>query len=113
MEDLRAVGGESAGTVRFVAADVSDLACVRQLAADAEAVDVLVNNASVMTFSPTTGQVLASYDATFAVNVRAPFLLTVAAHRSARGEGEGIRTSVAWAWPPHSSAPPPRPRWPK
>ena len=76
VEDLRAAGGESAGTVRFVAADLSDLACVRELVEDAGAVDILINNASVMTFSPTTGQDLASYDAAFAVNVRAPFLLT-------------------------------------
>ncbi len=72
VKGFRAVGGESAGTVRFVAADVSDSAGVRQLAAAAEAVDILLNNASVMTFSPATGQDFASYDATFAVNVRAP-----------------------------------------
>ncbi|MFI9031018.1 SDR family NAD(P)-dependent oxidoreductase [Streptomyces sp. NPDC053560] len=91
VEDLGAAGGESAGTVRFVAADVSDSAGVRQLAADAGAVDILVNNASVMTFSPTTGQDLGSYDAAFAVNVRAPFLLTaLLAEKMAAGGGGSI-----------------------
>ncbi|WP_455681372.1 SDR family NAD(P)-dependent oxidoreductase [Streptomyces flaveolus] len=77
--------------MRFVAADLSGLAGVRQLAADAGAVDILVNNASVMTFSPTTGQDLASYDAAFAVNVRAPFLLTaLLAEKMAAGGGGSI-----------------------
>ncbi|EXU63453.1 short-chain dehydrogenase [Streptomyces sp. PRh5] len=91
VEDLRAAGGESAGTVRFVAVDLSDLAGVRQLVEDARVVDILINNAGVMTFSPTTGQDLASYDAAFAVNVRAPFLLTaLLAEKMAAGGGGSI-----------------------
>ncbi|SEC69713.1 Short-chain dehydrogenase [Streptomyces misionensis] len=95
VEDLRGAGGESAATVRFVAADLSDVAGVRQLAEDAGAVDILVNNASVMTFSPTTGQDLADYDAAFAVNVRAPFLLTAlfAEKMAARGGGSIVNVS--------------------
>lgn len=91
VEDLRASGRESAGTVRFVAADVSDPAGVRQLVEDAGAVDVLINNASVMTFSPTTEQDLAGYDTAFSVNVRAPFLLTgLLAEKMAAGGGGSI-----------------------
>ncbi|MFS7877202.1 SDR family NAD(P)-dependent oxidoreductase [Streptomyces asiaticus] len=91
VEDLRAAGGESAGTVRFVAVDLSDLAGVRQLVEDARVVDILINNAGVMTFSPTAGQDLASYDAAFAVNVRAPFLLTaLLAEKMAAGGGGSI-----------------------
>ncbi|MFJ9925100.1 SDR family NAD(P)-dependent oxidoreductase [Streptomyces misionensis] len=95
VEDLRGAGGESVATVRFVAADLSDVAGVRQLAEDAGAVDILVNNASVMTFSPTTGQDLADYDAAFAVNVRAPFLLTalLAEKMAARGGGSIVNVS--------------------
>jgi NAD(P)-dependent dehydrogenase (short-subunit alcohol dehydrogenase family) len=75
--DLRAAGGGTpAAAVRFVAADLSDPAAVRRLADDVGTVDILINNASVMTFAPTPGQDLADYDAAFAVNVRAPFLLT-------------------------------------
>ncbi|MGW2638148.1 SDR family NAD(P)-dependent oxidoreductase [Streptomyces sp. NPDC001348] len=91
VEDLRALGDGSAGTVRFVAADLSDPAGVRELVEDAGSVDILINNASVMTFSPTTGQDLASYDAAFAVNVRAPFLLTaLLAEKMAAGGGGSI-----------------------
>ncbi|MEU7245744.1 SDR family NAD(P)-dependent oxidoreductase [Streptomyces sparsogenes] len=95
VEDLRSAGGESAGTVRFVAADVSDSAGVRELVEDAGAVDILINNASVMTFSPTTAQDLASYDAAFAVNVRAPFLLTalIAEKMAANGGGSVVNVS--------------------
>ncbi|MFF8997460.1 SDR family NAD(P)-dependent oxidoreductase [Streptomyces achromogenes] len=89
--DLRAAGGGSGRTVRFVAADLSGSAGVRQLAEEAGAVDILVNNASVMTFSPTTGQDLAGYDTAFAVNVRAPFLLTaLLAEKMAAGGGGSI-----------------------
>ncbi|MEU6421000.1 SDR family NAD(P)-dependent oxidoreductase [Streptomyces spiralis] len=91
VEDVRAAGGECAGTVRFVPADLSDSAGVRQLVEDTGAVDILINNASVVTFSPTTEQDLASYAAAFAVNVRAPFLLTaLLAEKMAAGGGGSI-----------------------
>ncbi|MEU2304649.1 SDR family NAD(P)-dependent oxidoreductase [Streptomyces misionensis] len=93
--DLRAAGGESAGAVRFVAADVSDPAGVRQLAEGAGAVDILVNNASVMTFSPTAGQDLTSYEAAFAVNVRAPFLLTALLAEKMAASGGGSIVNVS------------------
>ncbi|MCC8341130.1 SDR family oxidoreductase [Streptomyces sp. R1] len=95
VEDLRAAGGKSAGTVRFVAADVSDAAGVRQLVEDAGAVDILINNASVMTFAPTAEQDLADFDAAFAVNVRAPFLLTalLAQRMAASGGGSIVNVS--------------------
>ncbi|MFC7987322.1 SDR family NAD(P)-dependent oxidoreductase [Streptomyces sp. NPDC057336] len=90
-EDLGAAGGESTGTVRFVAADVSDVSGVRRLAAEAGAVDILVNNASTMTISLTTEQDAESYEAAFAVNVRAPFLLTaLLAEKMAAGGGGSI-----------------------
>ncbi|GAA2332218.1 SDR family oxidoreductase [Streptomyces cuspidosporus] len=95
VEDLRAAGGESAGTVRFIAADVSDPEGVRKLVEGAGAVDILINNASVMTFSPTTAQDPASYDAAFAVNVRGPFLLTalLAEKMAANGGGSVVNVS--------------------
>ncbi|CAM5226397.1 SDR family oxidoreductase OS=Streptomyces tendae OX=1932 GN=GUR47_24580 PE=4 SV=1 [Streptomyces tendae] len=95
VEDLGAAGGESAGEVRFVAADLSDVADVRRLAEDAGAVDILVNNASLMTFSPTSGQDLASYDAAFAVNVRAPFLLTALLAETMAAAGGGSIVNVS------------------
>ncbi|MFE0724566.1 SDR family NAD(P)-dependent oxidoreductase [Streptomyces rochei] len=94
-EDLAAAAGQSTGTVRFVAADMADVAGVRQLAAEAGAVDILVNNASVLTFSPTTAQDPAAYEAALAVNVRAPFLLTalLAEKMAARGGGSVVNVS--------------------
>ncbi|MFE6280969.1 SDR family NAD(P)-dependent oxidoreductase [Streptomyces sp. NPDC057877] len=87
VDDLRAGGG----VVRFVAADLSDPAAVQRLAEDAGAVDILINNASVMMFGPTTEQDIASHDAAFAVNVRAPFLLTaLLAPKMAAGGGGSI-----------------------
>ncbi|MEU4892305.1 SDR family oxidoreductase [Streptomyces sp. NPDC044780] len=95
VDDLHTVGGESTGTVRFVAADLADPAAVQQLADDAGAVDILINNASVVTFGPTTEQDIASYDAAFAVNVRAPFLLTalLATKMAANGGGSIVNVS--------------------
>ncbi|MFE6629922.1 SDR family NAD(P)-dependent oxidoreductase [Streptomyces rochei] len=94
-EDLVAAAGQSTGTVRFVAADMADVAGVRQLAAEAGAVDILVNNASVLTFSPATAQDPVAYEAAFAVNVRAPFLLTalLAEKMAARGGGSVVNVS--------------------
>ncbi|WP_108932491.1 SDR family NAD(P)-dependent oxidoreductase [Streptomyces ardesiacus] len=83
--------GATAGSVRFVAADLSDAAGAHGLAEEAGAVDILVNNASLMMFSPTTGQDLVSYETAFAVNVRAPFLLTaLLAEKMAAGGGGSV-----------------------
>lgn len=95
VEDLRAAGGESAGTVRFVAADVSDAEGVRRLVEDAGAVDILINNASVMTLAPTAEQDLADFDAAFAVNVRAPFLLTALLAQKMAASGGGSIVNVS------------------
>jgi NAD(P)-dependent dehydrogenase (short-subunit alcohol dehydrogenase family) len=95
-DDLRVAGGEAASAgARFVAADLADATAVRKLVESAGPVDILVNNASVMTFSPTVEQDLASYDAAFAVNVRAAFLLTalIAPRMAANGGGSIVNVS--------------------
>lgn len=88
--DLGAAGGESTGTVRFVAADLADPAAVQQLAEEAGAVDILINNAGVVPFGSTTEQDITDYDAAFAVNVRAPFLLTALLAPKMAANGGGI-----------------------
>ena len=98
VEDVRAGAGESpepaeqaTGTVRFIPADLADPQAVQQLADEAGPVDILVNNASVVTFAPTAEQELGVYDTAFAVNVRAPFQLTaLLAPKMAAGGGGAI-----------------------
>lgn len=90
VDDVRSTAG-SAGTVRFVPADLADPQAVQRLAEDAGAVDILVNNAGVVPFSATIDQDITDYDAAFAVNVRAPFILTARlAPKMAAGGGGSI-----------------------
>jgi NAD(P)-dependent dehydrogenase (short-subunit alcohol dehydrogenase family) len=76
---------------RFVQADLEREEDVRRLAEEVEHIDVLVNNAGVFPFGAThevDGELL---DATFAVNVKAPFLLAGAfAPRMAENGGGAI-----------------------
>ncbi|MEV1005347.1 SDR family oxidoreductase [Nonomuraea sp. NPDC050202] len=102
VDDVRA---GAAGTVRFIPADLADPQAVQQLAEDAGAVDILVNNAGVVPFSPTADQDLAAYDAAFAVNVRAPFILVaqLAPKMAAAGGGSIVNvssTAAALGMPP-------------
>jgi NAD(P)-dependent dehydrogenase (short-subunit alcohol dehydrogenase family) len=91
VDDL--AGGD--GTARFVAADLAALDDVRRLAGEAGSVDVLVNNAALITFGATPDQDAGSYDAAFAVNVRAPYFLTAhfAPMMAANGGGSIINIS--------------------
>ncbi|MFB4272899.1 SDR family NAD(P)-dependent oxidoreductase [Nonomuraea sp. GTA35] len=102
VDDVRA---GAVGTARFIPADLADPQAVRQLAENAGAVDILVNNAGVVPFSPTADQDLAAYDAAFAVNVRAPFILVaqLAPKMAAAGGGSIVNvssTAAALGMPP-------------
>src|SRR5260370_18327864 len=66
------------GRARFVAADLSDSTEVRRLAEEASDIDILVNNAGFSVFGDTAGLDAEKFDALFASNVRAPFLLVAA-----------------------------------
>ncbi|MEU6408165.1 SDR family oxidoreductase [Microbispora sp. NPDC046933] len=91
VDDVRESAAGSAGTVRFIPADLADPQAVQRLAEDAGAVDILVNNAGVVPFSATADQDIAAYDAAFAVNVRAPFVLVAQlAPKMAAGGGGSI-----------------------
>ena len=63
---------------RFIAADLNVPDEVRRLIRDAGPVDILVNNAGFWELAPTEDTTEAGFDAMFAINVKAPFLLTAA-----------------------------------
>ena len=65
----------SGGRARFVAADLTDAADVRRLAAEAGAVDILINNAGIYRFGATVDVDDATFDEHVKVNLRAPYLL--------------------------------------
>src|SRR2546422_5226735 len=62
------------GRGRFVPADLTAPGDIARLAADAGAVDVLVNNAGNSWFGPTADLDVATFDSLFANDVRAPYL---------------------------------------
>ncbi len=99
-EAVAAIRAEG-GTADYVAADLSDLAAVRQLAKDAIAagdghVDVLVNNAGMFPFAPTDQVPESEFDMAYAVNVKAPFFLVaeLAPLMAERGAGAIVNLST-------------------
>jgi NAD(P)-dependent dehydrogenase (short-subunit alcohol dehydrogenase family) len=86
---------QAGGRARFVPADLGDPAEVAQLANEAEDVEVLVNNGGFSWFGPTAELDLETYDALFASNVRAPYLLVAAIgpRMAARGSGSIVNLS--------------------
>ncbi|MDB5027437.1 MAG: family NAD(P)-dependent oxidoreductase [Candidatus Eremiobacteraeota bacterium] len=86
-----AAGG---GTARFFAADLGSHAEVLQLAQDVGDIDILVNNAGFVVFAPTAQVPVEAFDATFAINVRAPFYLVAAFAPGMAERGRGSIISV-------------------
>ena len=91
LDTIAAVGG----TARFEAADLSDAQDVRRLAEVVGDVDVLVNNGGFSAWAPTAEFEIDKFDAMFATNVRAPFILVgaFAPGMAARGNGSIINLS--------------------
>ncbi|QFZ19333.1 SDR family NAD(P)-dependent oxidoreductase [Saccharothrix syringae] len=85
------------GRAKFVAADLADLDSVRELAAAAGEVDVLVNNAGIFPFALTPEQDPQVYQLLFDVNVRAPFFLGAALLPGMveRGRGSVVNVSTS------------------
>ena len=84
------------GPARFIAADLNVSDDVRRLIQKAGDVDILVNNAGFWELAPTAEATEAGLDAMFAVNVKAPFLLTAAyAPVMAAGNSGGAIVNVS------------------
>jgi len=89
-EGIAAEGGKA----RFVAADLSQPAELDGLVDQAGAVDVLVNNAGFAWFGPTADLDVATFDALFAANVRAPYFLVAALAPKMATRGSGSIISI-------------------
>jgi NAD(P)-dependent dehydrogenase (short-subunit alcohol dehydrogenase family) len=91
LDTIAALGG----TASFEAADLSDVEDVRRLAEVVGDVDVLVNNGGFSAWAPTAAFEIDTFDALFATNVRAPFILVAAfaPGMAARGHGAIVNLS--------------------
>jgi NAD(P)-dependent dehydrogenase (short-subunit alcohol dehydrogenase family) len=91
VEQIETEGGQAT----FIAADLSDPAEIERLAVEAGDIDVLVNNAGFSLWAPTEKVAAEDFDAMFASNVRAPFLLVgkFAPAMAAKGAGSIINIS--------------------
>jgi NAD(P)-dependent dehydrogenase (short-subunit alcohol dehydrogenase family) len=91
VREIEAAGGKA----RFLSANLSDPAEIRQLAEAAGEIDVLVNNAGHSAWGSTADLDVATFDSMFADNVRAPFYLVAAfgPGMAARGRGSIINIS--------------------
>jgi NAD(P)-dependent dehydrogenase (short-subunit alcohol dehydrogenase family) len=90
---------EAGGTADLVTAELLDAASVRSLAERAlelagGRVDILVNNAASAPFGPTTEVGESDFDATVAVNIKAPFLLVAALVPAMVANGGGSVVNV-------------------
>jgi NAD(P)-dependent dehydrogenase (short-subunit alcohol dehydrogenase family) len=91
VEVITAAGGKA----EFAAADLGSADDTRRLAEEVGDVDILVNNAGISVWGPTGEFDAGAYDAMFASNVRAPFLLVaaLAPAMAARGKGSILNVS--------------------
>jgi len=85
VDEITADGGRA----RFVEVDLEDPASIDRLATEVGEIDVLVNNAGLSIWAPTEDLKVADYDAMFASNVRAPFLLVAAFAPAMAAKGSG------------------------
>ena len=88
---IEAAGGHA----QFFAADLRDVASVRQLAEQAGEVDVLVNNAAILNAHSTSEQDIKSFGVMFDVDVRAPFFLAAAVLPAMIDRGSGVIVNVS------------------
>jgi NAD(P)-dependent dehydrogenase (short-subunit alcohol dehydrogenase family) len=90
VEAIQAAGG----TARFVAADLSDATSFAGFVAEVGDVDVLVNNAGIAWFGPTSELDLEAYDLLFDANVRSAYFLVAALAPAMLAKGSGSIINV-------------------
>lgn len=83
------------GRARFLAADLTSPDDITRLARDAGDIDVLVNNAGKSVWAPTEELSVEDFDAMFAGNVRAPFLLVAAFAPAMAAKGAGSIVNIS------------------
>lgn len=85
VQEITAAGGSA----RFISADLSSAEGARRLVEDAGDIDVLVNNAGFSSWAPSGDFDIAQFDAMYASNIRAPFILVagLAPGMASRGHG--------------------------
>ncbi|MEU0032858.1 SDR family oxidoreductase [Streptomyces sp. NPDC006333] len=83
------------GAARFVQADLSDPADVERLARDAGDVDVLVNNAGVYKFLPTSEMTPELFDLHMDLNTKAPYVLVRALTPGMARRGRGSIVNIS------------------
>ena len=86
---------QQGGKAHFTAADLSDPIEIRRLADEAGQVDVLVNNAGFSWFGSTADLDVATFDALFDSNVRAPYFLVAALAPRMAANGGGSIVNVS------------------
>jgi NAD(P)-dependent dehydrogenase (short-subunit alcohol dehydrogenase family) len=80
---------KNGGSAEFVAADISDVQAIGQLAAAAADAEVLVNNAGFSWFGPTADLAADTFDALFTSNVRSAYYLVAALAPKMAERGHG------------------------
>jgi len=90
VEEIRSAGGKA----RFLGADLEKVPEVRRLAKEAGVVDILINNAGLALFGATAQFDVDRFDAIYASNVRAPFLLVAALAPGMVARGGGSIISI-------------------
>jgi NAD(P)-dependent dehydrogenase (short-subunit alcohol dehydrogenase family) len=90
VQEITAAGG----TARFIGADLASVDEARALIEAAGDVDVLVNNAGFSSWGPTADFDIAQFDAMYASNIRAPFILVAGLTPGMASRGHGSIVNV-------------------
>ena len=88
--DIRRAGGKATLFQSDLSNPSAPTSLVDEVAGTLGGLDVLVNSAAIMQRTPLQSVTPAEWDATFAINSRAPFFASIAAHRHMASRGGAI-----------------------